>query len=228
MRSFQNIIFTGGGSGGHVVPALTLIKTLKKSADINIFYVGGIMTVERELVESAGISYYGIQTGKLRRYFSIENMIDFYRFVFGIFQALIYLLKFNRNKTLIFSTGGFVSLPLVVAAGILRFKVYIHEQTSRIGLANKIASYFAEKIFISFEDSKDYLPVKKTIYSGYPLQENCFSKKNEKFLFNGICLANQQLPIVLVTGGGNGAKILNDFVLRQPKDIRDNYFIIHQ
>ena len=183
MRDFKQIFFTGGGSGGHVVPALTLIGAIRKSSDINIYYVGGIRSVERELVRNQGLEYYAIQTGKLRRYFSIDNMIDFFKFFIGIVQSLVILFKYKKRETLIFSTGGFVGLPLVIAAGILGFPVFIHEQTSRVGLANKIASYFAEKIFISFLESQKFFPEHKIIFSGYPLKDLCFTPKEQGFSF---------------------------------------------
>ena len=108
MRKFKQIVFTGGGSGGRVVPALTLINAIRKSSDISISYVGGIRSVERKLVEKKGIEYFAIQTGKLRRYFSLENIIDFFRFIIGIAQSLIILFRYKKRETIIFSTGGFV------------------------------------------------------------------------------------------------------------------------
>ena len=228
MRVFKQIFFTGGGSGGHVVPALTLIDAIKKSSDINIYYVGGKRSVERELVRAQGLKYYAIQTGKLRRYFSIENMIDFFRFIIGIVQSLVILFKYKKRETLIFSTGGFVGLPLVIAAGILGFPVFIHEQTSRVGLANKIASYFAEKVFISFLESKKFFPEHKIIFSGYPLKDACFTPKDKGFIFENIKLAEIEKPILLITGGGNGSKLLNDFVTVQINSLTSKYFVIHQ
>ena len=229
MNKFKQIIFTGGGSGGHVVPALTLINAITESnSGTNIFYVGGIKSVERKLVTNAGIRYHAIQTGKLRRYFSLENLIDFFRFIFGILQAFFYLLKFRKKETLIFSTGGFVGLPLVIAGGFLGFEIYIHEQTSRVGLANKIASRFASKIFISFEESKKFFPESKTMMTGYPLKESCFTQRDIEYTFEGKVLNLIDRPILLVTGGGNGAKLLNDFIKNNLNEVKSRYFIIHQ
>ncbi len=228
MNKFKQIIFTGGGSGGHVVPALTLISAIQSKLNINIFYVGGVKSVEKNLVTSAGINYHAIQTGKLRRYFSLENMFDFFRFAFGILQSFFYLLRFKKKETLIFSTGGFVGLPLVIAGGILGFKIYIHEQTSRVGLANKIASKFASKVFISFEESKKFFPPDKTIMTGYPLKESCFTGKDNGFTFEGKNLGSIDRPILLITGGGNGAKLLNNLIMNNLHEIKDDYFIIHQ
>lgn len=228
MKDLKNIIFTGGGSGGHVVPAITLIKELKRRDDINIYYLGGKSSVERKLVSQLNVSYFPVSTGKLRRYISVSNFLDFFKFIFGVVECLLFLIRFKKSQTLIFSTGGYVSLPLVVAGGILGFEIYLHEQTSRVGLANKIASYFAAKIFISFESSEEFFPKDKVIYSGYPLQKHCFTRPDENFSFKGNILNNVQKPILLITGGGNGSKLLNDFFKRQVSEIKDDFFIIHQ
>ena len=130
----KTIIFTGGGSGGHVIPAITLIKYLREhSPDVSIQYVGGKSGIEKELISELNISYRGILTGKLRRYFSIQNFTDFFKFFFGVVESVIFLLKFSRKETVIFSTGGFVSLPVVIAGRLTGKRVVVHEQTSRLG-----------------------------------------------------------------------------------------------
>ena len=228
MTNHKNIIFTGGGSGGHVVPAITIIKELIKRGQINLLYIGGRNSVERELIKKINIPYKAIFTGKLRRYFSLENMLDFFKFQLGIFQAFFYLFKFKKQETIIFSTGGFVGLPAVIAGGFLGIPIIIHEQTSRVGLANKIASNFAKKICVSFEDSQKFFPKEKTVLTGYPLNQNCYQEKNNHYKFNGFILNEIDRPIILITGGGNGSKLLNDFVLSQLEEIKDKFFIIHQ
>lgn len=225
----KTIIFTGGGSGGHVIPALTLIQEIKKSySETKIVYLGGIKSIEREVIsEVEGVQYYPIQTGKLRRYFSVENFIDFFRFVFGILQAFIILLKYSRNS-LVFSTGGFVALPVAIAGRLQGKKVWIHEQTSRVGLANKISSYFATKVFISFEESKKFFPTEKTIHSGYPLKSNCFEALESSLDVEGQNVLEHSLPVLLVTGGGNGSALLNDFVKENLNELTRDYLVIHQ
>ncbi|MEI8347016.1 MAG: glycosyltransferase, partial [Pseudomonadota bacterium] len=130
----KNIIFTGGGSGGHVMPAITLIQELKKDSSNHLFYIGG-KGIEKELIDPLKIPYRTISTGKLRRYFSWENILDFFRIIQGAFQAVNILVRFDRKNTLIFSTGGFVAVPVVLAAWFTRKKIFIHEQTGRVGLA---------------------------------------------------------------------------------------------
>ena len=133
----EKIFFTGGGSGGHVIPAKTIITEIhQKESDIQILYIGGKKSIERKIIEEMNIKYFPISTGKLRRYFSVENATDFFRFIFGIIQSVFILLP-HRKNSLIFSTGGFVALPVVIASKILGIKSIIHEQTLLQDLQNK-------------------------------------------------------------------------------------------
>ena len=224
----RNIIFSGGGSGGHVLPAVTLISELKKDPQNKIYYIGGEKGIERELISSRGISYKPIKTGKLRRYLSLENLIDIFRIFWGIVQSFFYLLKFSRKNTLIFSTGGFVSVPVVLGAFLTRKKIYIHEQTSRVGLANKICSLFADKVFISFKQSSDYFPKEKTHYSGYPLRADCFHQERGEVIIDGVDLSKVHKPILFITGGGNGSLLINEYIEKDLEKLKEKYFIIHQ
>ena len=107
------ILFTGGGSGGHVIPGMTLIEGLKKDfPSLSIRYIGGKKGIERDLIKSLGIPYKAVYTGKLRRYFSLENLFDIFKLIFGTLQSFFYLMKFSSKDCLIFSTGGFVAVPI--------------------------------------------------------------------------------------------------------------------
>lgn len=224
----KNLIFTGGGSGGHVLPALTIIKNINLNKKYNIHYIGGRNSIERELVSDYELRYYPIFTGKLRRYLSFENLIDIFKIILGLFQCLLILIKFKRSNSLVFSTGGFVSVPVVFAAKILGIKIYIHEQTTRVGLANKICSKLADKIFISFEDSFQFFDKKKTFYSGYPLRKECFDTKINPVIINNIEINKIEKPILFVTGGGNGAKLINDLIKDNLSSLLCDYVVIHQ
>jgi UDP-N-acetylglucosamine--N-acetylmuramyl-(pentapeptide) pyrophosphoryl-undecaprenol N-acetylglucosamine transferase len=224
----KKIIFTGGGSGGHVMPALSLIKKLNQDHQFDIHYIGGINSIERDLVKDYQLNYHPIHTGKLRRYLSIENMKDVFKIFLGFLESLKILLTFKRKECLIFSTGGFVSVPVVIAGKCLGFKIYIHEQTSRVGLANKICSIMARKVFISFEESFKYFDRTKTYFSGYPLREECFSEAINEVIISGINLNHVTKPILFVTGGGNGAKLINDLIKRNFEILTTEYFIVHQ
>lgn len=224
----RNIIFSGGGSGGHVLPAITLIDELQKNPQNKIYYIGGEKGIEREIIGRKQIPYKAIKTGKLRRYFSLENFLDIFKILWGMAQSFFYLLKFKSQNTIVFSTGGFVSVPVVVAAFLTRKKVFIHEQTSRVGLANKLASFFADKIFISFKQSASYFPPDKTHYSGYPLRDECFSQTKSSVEIDGVSLESVQRPILFVTGGGNGSLLINECVEKYLNELKKDYFIIHQ
>ena len=221
------LFFTGGGSGGHVMPALTLIQSLKNQP-CEIHYIGGYDSIERELVKPYGLNYHPIHNGKLRRYLSVENLKDFFKVWIGVLQAFSLLFQYPRKTTLIFSTGGFVSLPVVVAAWLQRKTIYVHEQTSRVGLANKIASIFADKVFVSFEDSLKYFPSTKTIYSGYPLRDECFTRDIKDVVVGGKSLLQINKPILFVTGGGNGSFLLNELIRRNLAVLTEKYFVVHQ
>ncbi|MCB9061933.1 MAG: UDP-N-acetylglucosamine--N-acetylmuramyl-(pentapeptide) pyrophosphoryl-undecaprenol N-acetylglucosamine transferase [Halobacteriovoraceae bacterium] len=221
------VVFTGGGSGGHVIPAVSVINKIRGKFE-SIHYIGGQKTIEKEIIcEIDDVNYHSISTGKLRRYLSFENVKDFLKFLMGIVQSFFILLKLRlKGKFILFSTGGYVSLPPVIAAKLLGQKVYIHEQTSRVGLANKIASYFSDKIFISFKESAKYFPKNKTYYSGYPVRDECFNQSTSELTLleenvNG-------LPVLFVTGGGNGAVKINDFIISHIEKLSDQFFIIHQ
>ncbi len=224
----KTVIFTGGGSGGHVMPAITLIKELKQYENLSLFYIGSRKGIERSLLPVLVDRYHPIYTGKLRRYLSLENFFDLFRVLIGFFQSVFILLKYKSRDTLIFSTGGFVSLPVVYAAKLTGKKVFVHEQTSVSGLANKLASFIADKIFISFESSKKYFPAEKTFYSGYPLRDECFTREVTEVIIDGIVLKDILKPILFITGGGNGSKLLNKLLLDNMELLSKEYFIVHQ
>ena len=224
----KTLIFTGGGSGGHVMPALTVIKKLNQNKEYSIHYVGGINSIERELVRDYELTYHAIHTGKLRRYLSLENLKDITRVFIGLVDSFKVLWKFPRKETLVFSTGGFVSVPVVIAAKLQRKKVFIHEQTSRVGLANKICSWFADRVFISFEESFKYFDETKTFFSGYPLREECYSETINPVVINGRNLNNESKPILFVTGGGNGAQLINRLIQKNFDVLTSRYIIVHQ
>lgn len=223
------VFFTGGGSGGHVVPALTVIAGLQQKEDVEIRYIGSYTGIERSLVGSRGLHYHCISSGKLRRYFSWENFTDFFKVIKGTVQAMLIMLRSRfRRRCLVFSTGGFVSLPVVYAAKLIGIKVFIHEQTSRVGLANKLASIVADKVFISFEDSRKYFPTSKTIFSGYPIRLEILSNESKPLKIKGRRLDQQERPIIFVTGGGNGSKLINDLIREHLAELKKRYLVVHQ
>lgn len=223
----KTIIFTGGGSGGHVVPALTILSKLRKM-DFNIVYFGSYTGIESKLTQGKVDQYVGISTGKIRRYLSVENFIDIFKVFIGLIQSLWKIFFIKKGPLVIFSMGGFVSVPVVIAGRLLGATIFVHEQTTRVGLANKVASKFAEKVFVSFEDSIRFFPKNKVELSGYPVRD-VFTQQGLDFKsYKGIDLENKEKPLVFVTGGGNGSKLLNDKVKEELKYLSEKFNIIHQ
>ena len=229
MKEKKYIVFTGGGSGGHVVPALTLIEELQKRGDWSISYIGSEKGIEREWVEKQGVLYHPISTGKLRRYWSRENFVDIFRVFWGVVQAWFLLKRPAAGaKTLVFSTGGFVAVPVILSAWLRRHHIFIHEQTSRAGLANRIGALFAESIFVTFESSCALFPRHKVFHSGYPLRQECFDTTIRRTQFGERDISQVQRPILFVTGGGNGSRLLNEKVKDSLPVLTEKYFVVHQ
>ncbi len=225
MSETYEVIFTGGGSGGHVMPTVTLLHDLK--GKYRIGYIGG-KGIEKELIGALDLPFHEITTGKLRRYLSFENLIDMFKVVKGIFDAFLILLRKSNRKTLIFSTGGFVTVPVVLAAWILQRRIYVHEQTTQVGLANKIASKFAKKVFVSYEDSLKYFPKEKSEISGYPLRDSLFSNEKSEIHYDGFSINETTRPLLFITGGGNGSKLVNDLIKENLSKLTEKYFVVHQ
>jgi len=219
----KKIIFTGGGSGGHVIPAMTLISRLKNNHDI--YYVGSRNGIEKELALKKNIDYTSITTGKLRRYLSFENLFDFFKVLIGTLEAFLFLWQFKKNETVIVATGGFVIVPVVIAAFLQRKKIIIHEQTSRVGLANKIAGLVANKVLVTFKDSLRFFPAHKVVHAGYPLREEIFQESEG---LSDALKPNEGRPLLFITGGGNGSYLLNTVVEEVRSKLLKDFFIVHQ
>lgn len=208
------IIFTGGGSGGHIMPALAMIDNLtdyciKNNIPLNLIYFGSKNGIEKKIIEKKGIVFKSISTGKLRRYFSFKNLRDLFFILWGIVQSIFLIKKIKPQ--LIISTGGFVSVPPVIGAKVNGIPAIIHEQTINAGLANKISGKFADTIAITFEESRKYFPQHKTILTGIPLRQDIFTGDREKAMaqFN----FDNKLPVIYFTGGGLGCHLLNEVAL---------------
>ncbi len=227
-RKKKSIVFTGGGSGGHSVVAMTLIDYFRSQGQDNISYVGSTQGLERELCEKHKVPYYAVTTGKLRRYFSFQNLLDIFKVSWGIIQSFFLFLTRLRKANIIFSTGGFVSVPAAIAGKLLGKKVYLHEQTTRVGLANKIIAKLADKVFLSFESSKVFFPKEKSLVVGYPLRDSFHNKELQYKSFQGIDLESPSKKILFITGGGNGALKLNQLIAENLEKLTKDYIVIHQ
>ena len=231
-----NILVTGGGSSGHISPALAIINTVRALAANGagwqpVFrYLGGRQGIEQRIVTEAGIDFVGIETGKLRRYFSLQNATDMLRIPVGVGQAVAEVRRFAPDVVL--STGGYVGVPPVMAAWLLRRPILTHEQTVQIGLANRITARFATQIALSFAGAARELPARlraKTIVTGNPVRPAIFGgDKAEAARLAGFAPEDHALPTVYVTGGSQGARIINRAVEAALPDLLAHCRIIHQ
>ncbi|HDG5463861.1 undecaprenyldiphospho-muramoylpentapeptide beta-N-acetylglucosaminyltransferase [Staphylococcus aureus] len=218
------IAFTGGGTVGHVSVNLSLIPTAL-SQGYEALYIGSKNGIEREMIESQlpEIKYYPISSGKLRRYISLENAKDVFKVLKGILDARKVLKK--EKPDLLFSKGGFVSVPVVIAAKSLNIPTIIHESDLTPGLANKIALKFAKKIYTTFEETLNYLPKEKADFIGATIREDL---KNGN-AHNGYQLTgfNENKKVLLVMGGSLGSKKLNSIIRENLDTLLQQYQVIH-
>lgn len=219
----KKIVLTGGGTAGHVTPNIALMPTLK-SLGYEISYIGSYNGIEKTLITEQGIPYSGIDSGKLRRYFDWKNFSDPFRVVHGYFQARS-ILKRTRPD-LVFSKGGFVSVPVVRAAASLHIPTIIHESDMTPGLANKLAIPAAWKVCCSFPETLKYLPADKAVLSGSPVRQELFSGSRQAALsFTG--LPDDERPTLLVMGGSQGAASINKALRRILPDLLREAKVIH-
>ncbi|MDN3956958.1 undecaprenyldiphospho-muramoylpentapeptide beta-N-acetylglucosaminyltransferase [Sporolactobacillus laevolacticus] len=216
----KKIVFTGGGSAGHVTPNLALIDQLK---DWDITYIGSKNGIEKNLVQGHGIAYRAISSGKLRRYFDMKNFKDPFKVLAGVMQAYLILKKIKPD--VIFSKGGFVSVPVVIGGWLNRIPVYIHESDITPGLANRIAIKFATKLFVTFEEAAAHLPKDKVEYTGAPIRDVLLKgDRNKGLQFLGF---HSDKPVLLIMGGSLGAKKINEVVRESLPELLKKYQIVH-
>lgn len=217
----RKIVFTGGGSAGHVTPNLALINKLDDAWEVT--YVGSKTGIEKQLVEAHGIRYRAISSGKLRRYFDLKNFKDPFKVMAGVAQAYVIIRKIRPD--VIFSKGGFVSVPVVIGGWLNRVPVYIHESDLTPGLANRIAMRFATRLFVTFEETARRLPKEKVVHTGAPIRESLFKGKREAGLrFLGF---QPTRPVLLVMGGSLGARAINEAVRASLETLLARFQIVH-
>ncbi|SUM71801.1 undecaprenyldiphospho-muramoylpentapeptide beta-N-acetylglucosaminyltransferase [Staphylococcus hominis] len=220
----SKIVFTGGGTVGHVSVNLSLIPTALEKGH-QVFYIGSKSGIEREMIESqiSNIKYYPISSGKLRRYLSFENAKDVFKVLKGILDARRVLKK--EKPDLLFSKGGFVSVPVVIAARSLNIPTIIHESDLTPGLANKISLKFSKKIYTTFEDTLKYLPKDKADFVGATIREDLKEGNQQKgYEITGF---DSDKKVLLVMGGSLGSKKLNDIIRKNLEALLHDYQIIH-
>jgi len=218
----HRLVFTGGGTAGHVTPNLALIHVLL--SEFEIHYVGSNTGVERHLVEAEGIAYHAVTSGKLRRHLTLKNSLTPFKLLLGVIQAYVLIRKLKPK--LVFSKGGFVALPVVVGAWLNRVPVIAHESDLSPGLANKLSFPFVSTVCVTFDAGKNYFKNStKVRVTGTPIRPELLQGNCEAGLAQ--CGFNQDKPCVLVIGGSQGAKILNTCIRDQLDDLCMRFNIIH-
>lgn len=219
----NRILFTGGGTAGHVIVNLALIPIFQEEG-WEIDYIGSKKGIERDLVENLpGVRYHAISTGKLRRYISKENFKDPFKVLKGTLEAWRIIGK--RKPSVIFSKGGFVSVPVIIASKLRRVPAVIHESDYTPGLANKIAIPFAKKVLATFEETLKYLPEKKAEYVGAVVREELFSgDKAVGLKFLGF---TNEKPVLLIMGGSGGSEKINQAVREGLDALLEAFQIVH-
>ncbi len=226
----MHIVFTGGGTAGHVIPNLSIIEAMKKEEkNVQFSYIGSKDGIEKELVERQGIAYHGVPNGKLRRYFSWQNFIDPFKVLGGIFHSLYILRKIK--PAVLFSKGGFVAVPPTIAAFFLKIPVIVHESDMTPGMANKLSFPFARYICATFESTMTHLPEAKAVHTGAFIRPSLFEGRKEE--------AFQYLPtfteetksgekkVLLVMGGSQGSAKINEVIRFVLPILLEKYAVIH-
>lgn len=217
-----HIVFTGGGTAGHVTPNIALLEVAQQFG-WDVDYIGSIAGIEKAMISATDVPYHGISSGKLRRYFSWENFIDPFRILLGLFQSVILLLRLKPD--VVFSKGGFVSVPVVVAAWLLRVPVISHESDVTPGLANRLAYPFCRKICVTFDISRDHLPAGKVIVTGTPVRQSILEGDASAGLaFLGF---DSSKPVLLVFGGSLGAQTINKQVRSVLSHLCREFDVVH-
>jgi len=218
----KRIILTGGGTAGHVTPNIALLPRLKE-LNYDIHYIGSYNGIEKELIEQFGIPYHGIATGKLRRYFSLQNFTDPFRVIKGLDEArkLVKILK----PDVIFSKGGFVSVPVVLAGKSRKVPTIIHESDMTPGLANKISLSSATKVCCNFPETLDHLPEGKAVLTGSPIRQELLS--GDRFKALEFLHFTSDKPVIMIVGGSLGAVAVNNAVRAILPELLKKYQIIH-
>ena len=218
----KRIILTGGGTAGHVTPNMALIPFLKEEG-YDIQYIGSYNGIEKKLIEEMGISYHGISSGKLRRYFDLKNFSDPFKVVKGYAQAS-HLIK-KKRPNIVFSKGGFVAVPVVLAAKRHHIPVIIHESDITPGLANKLCIPSATAVCCNFPETLKHLPEDKAVLSGSPIRQELFAGHREEGL--RLCSFDGTKPVLLAMGGSLGAVAINNALRSNLEELLKQFDIIH-
>ena len=218
----HKIIMTGGGSAGHVTPNLALVPKLKMLG-YEIEYIGTKEGIERKIIEGEHIKYYPISSGKLRRYFDVKNFTDPLKVIKGIFEARKIIKK--QKPDIVFSKGGFVSVPVVLAAFFNRVPVIAHECDITPGLANKLVAPYCTKVCVTFPEAVKGIKNGKGVVTGNPIRRELF--EGNKIKAYEICGFKNKKPVLMIIGGSLGSKVINEVIRAKLEKLILEYNIIH-
>lgn len=218
----KKIVLTGGGTAGHVTPNIALLPRLKE-LDYEIFYIGSYDGIEKKLIADFDIPYFGISTGKFRRYFDPKNFSDPFRVIKGYSEARKKLKEIKPD--VVFSKGGFVSVPVVRAAASLGIPCIIHESDMTPGLANKLCIPVASKVCCNFPETMKLLPENKAVLTGSPIREEL--AKGNKVAALDMCGFTANKPVVMVIGGSLGANAINQTVRQALPKLLEDFQVVH-
>ena len=223
----MRIVLTGGGTGGHIFPILAVVRKIKEilgeQGEIEFLFLGPDGDLEREVMGKEFIPTKNIQCGKLRRYFSLKNFTDIFKFPIGFVQSLWHLLVFMPDA--VFAKGGYASVPVALAAWFYRIPIVIHESDVMPGLANQIISRLAKRVAISFPGSEKFFNERKIFLSGNPIREELTrgSREEATRLFS----LSPEEKTILIMGGSQGARVINHAVLQALPKILKKWQVIH-
>lgn len=218
----KRIILTGGGTAGHVTPNIALIPRLLELR-YDIQYIGSYQGIEKELIQPFGIPYHGISSGKLRRYFSVQNFTDPFRVLKGFGEAKRLIKELQPD--VIFSKGGFVSVPVVLAGKHNKVPTIIHESDMTPGLANKIAIPSATMVCCNFPETLEHLPKDKAVLTGSPIRQELLS--GNRIAAMDLCHFSADKPVILVIGGSLGSVAVNNAVRLALPELLEHFQIVH-
>ena len=218
----KKIVLTGGGTAGHITPNIALLPRLRQLG-YEISYIGSYEGMEKRLLEDFDVPYYGIATGKFRRYFDLKNFTDPFRVLKGYREARKILKEIKPD--IVFSKGGFVAVPVVKAAASLKIPCVIHESDMTPGLANKLCIPSARKVCCNFPETMTTLPPEKAILTGSPIREEL--AKGNKLAALDLCGFTASKPVLMVIGGSLGAASINQTVREALPKLLDDFQIVH-
>lgn len=223
----MRIVLTGGGTGGHIFPIIAVVKKIREivseGEDLDFLFLGPNGDLEKEAMEGDLVPEKKVMSGKLRRYFSFSYISDLLKIPIGIFQSLWYLLVFMPD--VVFSKGGYAGVPVVIAAWIYRIPIVIHESDIAPGLANQFGARLSRTVAVSFPGAANFFNPAKVVITGNPIREELVHGNRDEALKTFSLSGSRK--VILVMGGSQGARVINEAILRILEEILKKYEVIH-